>query len=1002
MSAMRDMALKLVLKAKDTLSKTVLQSATSLESLRKEAQILKQKLSDLQKQDRLLSSFQKQTAAVRDTGKAYREAEARVEKLAREFQQAEKPSRSLQRSLESARKSVVSASRAYQSQRQKLAGLRSSLEQAGLSNRNLSAQQQRLQKELKETASALQKVDARAKTSARSFKRIGFRQLARDADRTSGSMSRLSQRLGTLVAASVGLYTVKRAIQGLLGTGDQFERLRVQLNAVMGSVAEGERAIQWIKQFTRETPYQLEQVAEAFVRLKAFGLDPMDGSMQAMVDQASKLGGGMERLNGISLAVGQAWAKQKLQGEEILQLVERGVPVWELLEKATGKNVQELQKLSSAGKLGRDTIALLIDEIGKSSAGAAAENMSLLSGYVSNLKDSWKNFLDEIAQSGALSYAKDQLKGISDQVSVMSEDGRLSRLAQSISDAFVQMGEAIKANFTGLTFESVVTSIQSASQRIASTLASLNNTFTLTGNTVQLFFNGFTLAVKAFGLVFSQVLSSVSQGLGSLFNVFGATESAQKLQSFSESLKAVSAGFKEAVKEDVQDINSTWQSLSDAILQSSQTTQQAIRNESQKTTESVEQDVVKLNSVYVQSAQTAKNAFTDAADALRQINTAEARTELADLAVQLSQAFAEGTLTQEQYNEALEASRQKLAELEDGAQAAADAARTLGDAVDEAGDKQAQGAERASGTLNGLVGFYNNITSELYGLSAQAEDTFLALQGATQIDTTDTLGEVGQLKAALAETTEELHQLQSANVGADVTGLGRWMQNTATHAAAVKAEFYEQKIALEELVQGYQDGSISAETLARQGKAASESMNLLNQQDLDRLNSAIDQAEASMERLANSTQGTLEGLQDELDRLQGKQDDIDRRRFEARKQELESQLAIAKQQGDNASISNLKKALSLNQSIYAETKSRRKQQEQEAARREREEKTRQENLHTQPSRQPTQGSAARTRATPDKVIRLEYPGGQVDVGVKAGDERRLLEALKNAGMRSAR
>ena len=104
--------------------------------------------------------------------------------------------------------------------------------------------------------------------------------------------------------------------------------------------------------------------------------------------------------------------------------------------------------------------------------------------------------------------------------------------------------------------------------------------------------------------------------------------------------------------------------LGEAVLQSSQTTQQAIRNESQKTTATVEQDVVKLNSVYVQSAQTAQKAFTDAADALKQINTAETRAELAGLAVRLSQAFADGTLTQEQYNEALEASRQKLAELE--------------------------------------------------------------------------------------------------------------------------------------------------------------------------------------------------------------------------------------------------------------------------------------------------------------------------------------------------
>ena len=75
-------------------------------------------------------------------------------------------------------------------------------------------------------------------------------------------------------------------------------------------------------------------------------------------------------------ASGQAWAEQKLQGEEILQLVEPGVPIWSLLEKVTGKNTQELQKLSSAGKLGRDTIKLLTQEIGKSSEGAAAANMS--------------------------------------------------------------------------------------------------------------------------------------------------------------------------------------------------------------------------------------------------------------------------------------------------------------------------------------------------------------------------------------------------------------------------------------------------------------------------------------------------------------------------------------------------------------------------------------------------------------------------------------------------
>ncbi|MDM5057416.1 tape measure protein [Aeromonas rivipollensis] len=54
-------------------------------------------------------------------------------------------------------------------------------------------------------------------------------------------------------------------------------------------------------------------MTQVFVRLKAFGIDPMNGAMQGIVDQVYKLGDGVEEVQGISLALGQAWAKQKLQ-----------------------------------------------------------------------------------------------------------------------------------------------------------------------------------------------------------------------------------------------------------------------------------------------------------------------------------------------------------------------------------------------------------------------------------------------------------------------------------------------------------------------------------------------------------------------------------------------------------------------------------------------------------------------------------------------------------------
>ncbi len=112
------------------------------------------------------------------------------------------------------------------------------------------------------------------------------------------------------------------------------------------------------------------------------------GDDSALVEGTDyELGGEFERLQRISLALGHAFGKQKLQGEEIRQLIEASVPVWSLLEKTTGRNAQELRKMSEAGELGTDVIKQLVATMGATSQGAAAKNMKILSGLVSNMKD---------------------------------------------------------------------------------------------------------------------------------------------------------------------------------------------------------------------------------------------------------------------------------------------------------------------------------------------------------------------------------------------------------------------------------------------------------------------------------------------------------------------------------------------------------------------------------------------------------------------------------------
>lgn len=248
------------------------------------------------------------------------------------------------------------------------------------------------------------------------------------------------------LVAGVGVLTgFKAALTGVINTGAKFEQLKVQINTLMGSIEAGEKATAWIKNFATKTPATLEGVTQGFVKLKAFGLDPMDGAYQAIVDQTAKLGFTQEKMEGIILAVGQAWTKQKLQGEEALQLIERGVPVWDLLAKATGRTTVELQDMASAGELGRAEIKLLIEEMGKSAEGAAADQMGTWNGMISNMQDMWTNFVQDIADAGVFEYMKGQLKALLDSAKALAADGTLQAWAASLSDALVGTFEALKA-----------------------------------------------------------------------------------------------------------------------------------------------------------------------------------------------------------------------------------------------------------------------------------------------------------------------------------------------------------------------------------------------------------------------------------------------------------------------------------------------------------------------------------------------------------------------------
>ena len=264
------------------------------------------------------------------------------------------------------------------------------------------------------------------------------RGVGQSAGEATGPVDRLQSTIRRLIAGAAGFLTLRKlkdTLVDILTTGDRFDRLGQQLGVVFGGFEAGQAALGRFREIARDVPNSLEEVVQAGIRLKTLGLDPLDGSLEAVLNQTAALGGEQETLRRISLALGQAWAKQKLQAQEINQLVEAGVPVYELLAQATGKNVAQVRQLAAEGKLGANAVRDLIGAMAEANEGAAKQGANTLSALWTKLKDVVVEAYDKIADAGALESVKQVIRDVRDRIEELSARGDLTRWAESIGAA---------------------------------------------------------------------------------------------------------------------------------------------------------------------------------------------------------------------------------------------------------------------------------------------------------------------------------------------------------------------------------------------------------------------------------------------------------------------------------------------------------------------------------------------------------------------------------------
>lgn len=368
-----------------------------------------------------VQGFQRQRQAAIDAEGAYRQADAELramgqhlaglgtitDKQARDFKALEKRTEAARVAMERARADADRMGR--------------ELTEAGQSTANLAGQQKTLERQLEATSNRMKAMAGLANTGVgQAFGEIGakFRTLATQA---------------TIAGAGVGYFFKTQ----FLDVASEFEKFKTILETTEGSAAGAEKAMKWVSDFAAKTPYELAEVTESFVKLRAYGLDPTKGLLQTLGDTGAAMGKPiMQAVEAIADAV--TGENERLKEFGIRGEKKGGKVTYEYTDKA-GK-----QRTKTVDAENRKLIESTLTAIWNEKYGGAMEKLSgTWAGMMSNLKDQWARFTNNVMNAGLFDWMKGRLSGFLDQLNTMAANGQLQAWAEATGKKMVEFAEAV-------------------------------------------------------------------------------------------------------------------------------------------------------------------------------------------------------------------------------------------------------------------------------------------------------------------------------------------------------------------------------------------------------------------------------------------------------------------------------------------------------------------------------------------------------------------------------
>jgi tape measure domain-containing protein len=197
------------------------------------------------------------------------------------------------------------------------------------------------------------------------------------------------------------------------------EQKQISFSTLLGSDEAAKDYLAQMTEFASKTPFQYDQLAEMSKTLLAYGykVDELLPLLTKIGDTGSALGMTAEDMNFVATSLGRMQTTGKTTLEYLNPLLERGIPVWDYLAKASGKTKAEVQEMVSKGLVpGAEAAKAIADYMGRDFAGNMEKQSQTFQGLVSTLQDAQ----DAMAAAMGEGYNEERKKGIQAQIDWLS------------------------------------------------------------------------------------------------------------------------------------------------------------------------------------------------------------------------------------------------------------------------------------------------------------------------------------------------------------------------------------------------------------------------------------------------------------------------------------------------------------------------------------------------------------------------------------------------------